>query len=144
MSRAYADHVVHIWLGFESLLDVPANAVRFTALMSEDELARDRRFLVEPARRLHRLTRGLQREMLASYLPGTSPRELSFISSATGRPALAPPFDAGGLRFQSRAYPWAGGARGARGATVGIDVEIYDKKVPLEVAPRFFSRVEAR
>ena len=31
----------------------------------------------------------------------------------------------------------------ARGAALGIDVESYDKKVPLEVARRFFSPVEA-
>ena len=30
----------------------------------------------------------------------------------------------------------------ARGALLGIDVEIYEKKVPLEVARRFFSPVE--
>ncbi len=31
----------------------------------------------------------------------------------------------------------------ARGASLGIDVEIYDKNVPLAVARRFFSPVEA-
>ena len=143
MSRLLADNVVHVWLGGEDLLDDPANAARFTALMSEDELARDRRFLVEPARRLHRLARGMQREVLSSCLPGTSPRELRFVSGPTGRPALAAPFDASGLEFNLAHTRGLVVLAVARGATVGVDVEIYDKKVPLEVARRFFSPVEA-
>jgi 4'-phosphopantetheinyl transferase len=110
--------------------------------MSEDERVRDRRFLVEPARRLHRLARGLQREVLSSYLPGTTPRELRFVSGATGRPALAPPFDASGLVFNLAHTRGLAVLAVARGAELGIDVEIYDKKVPLEVARRFFSPVE--
>ena len=143
MSRALTDNVVHVWLGFEDLLDAPANASRFTALMSEDELARDRRFLVEPPRRLHRLARGMQREVLSSYLPGTSPRDLRFVSGATGRPALAPPFDASGLVFNLAHTRGLLALAVARGVTLGIDVEVYDKRVPLEVARRFFSAVES-
>ena len=143
MPRALADNAVHVWLGFEELLDDPANATRFTALMSEDELARDRRFLVEPARRLHRLARGMQREVLSSYLPGASPRELRFVAGATGRPALAPPFDASGLVFNLAHTRGLVALAVARGATLGVDVEVYEKKVPLEVARRFFSGVEA-
>ena len=143
MARMLADNVVHVWIGSEDLLDDPANVARFTALMSDDELARDRRFLVEPARRLHRLARGMQREVLSSYLPGTSPRELRFISGATGRPALAAPYDASGLEFNLAHTRGLVVLAVARGRAVGIDVEIHDKKVPLEVARRFFSEVEA-
>ncbi|HEU5137071.1 MAG TPA: 4'-phosphopantetheinyl transferase superfamily protein [Steroidobacteraceae bacterium] len=143
MSRALADNGVHVWLGFENLLDDPANAARFTSLMSQDELVRDRRFLVEPARRLHRLARGMQREVLASYLPGTSPRELEFVNGPAGRPALAAPHDASGLDFNLAHTRGLVVLAVARGATVGIDVEIYEKNVPLEVARRFFSGVEA-
>ncbi len=142
MSRTLEDNAVHVWLASETLLDDPANAERFTALMSDDERARDQRFLVEPARRLHRLARGLQREVLSSYLPGTSPQELRFVSGQTGRPALAPPFDASGLDFNLAHTRGLVVLAVARGAPVGIDVEIYEKKVPLEVARRFFSPVE--
>lgn len=137
-----ADNAVHVWLGFENLLDDPANVARFTALMSADELARDRRFLVEPARRLHRLARAMQREVLSSYMSGTSPRELAFVSGATGRPALAPPYDSSGLEFNLAHTRGLVVLAVARGATIGIDVEIYEKKVPLEVARRFFSAQE--
>jgi len=134
---------VHVWFAFETLLDDPANAERFSALMSDNERSRERRLLVEPARRLHRLARGLQREVLSSYLPGTSARELGFVSGTTGRPVLAPPFDAGGLVFNLAHTPGLVALAVARGAPVGIDVEIHDKKVPLEVARRYFSKVEA-
>jgi 4'-phosphopantetheinyl transferase len=140
--RALAGHGVHIWFGFEHLLDDPANAARFTAPMSEDELERDRRFLVEPARRLHRLARGMQREVLSSYLPGTTPRGLAFVTGASGRPALAPPFDASGLVFNLAHTRGLVVLAVARAATLGIDAEVHDEKVPLEVARRFFSPVE--
>jgi 4'-phosphopantetheinyl transferase len=139
MTRALDDNAVHVWLAFETLLDVPGNAERFTALMSEDERVRDQRFLVEPARRLHRLARGLQREVLASYLPGTTPRELRFVSGESGRPALAPPFDSSGLVFNLAHTRGLAVLAVARGVALGVDAEIYDKKVPLEVAQRFFS-----
>ncbi|HEU4779105.1 MAG TPA: 4'-phosphopantetheinyl transferase superfamily protein [Steroidobacteraceae bacterium] len=135
-------NTVHVWLAFETLLEVPGNTERFMAVMSDEERVRDGRFLVEPARRLHRLARGLQREVLASYLPGTAPRDLQFISGATGRPALAPPFDASGLDFNLAHTRGLVALAVTRGAALGIDVEIYEKKVPLEVARRFFSPVE--
>ena len=137
------DDAVHVWLAFETLLDDPANARRFSALMSDDEREREQRFLVEPARRLHVLARGLQREVLSSYLPGTTPRELRFISGATGRPALAPPFDASGLVFNLAHTRGLVVLAVTRGAALGIDTEIYEEKVPLAVARRFFSPVEA-
>jgi 4'-phosphopantetheinyl transferase len=133
---------VHVWLAFESLLDDPATAERFTASMSDDERSRERRLVVDPARRLHLLARGVQREVLSSYLPGTSARELQFTSGATGRPTLAPPFDASGLDFNLAHTPGLVALAITRGASVGIDVEIHDKKVPLEVARRYFSPVE--
>jgi 4'-phosphopantetheinyl transferase len=134
---------IHVWLAFETLLDDPANAQRFAALMSDDERERGQRFLVQPARRLHALARGLQREVLSSYLPGTTPRELRFISGGAGRPALAPPFDATGLVFNLAHTRGLVVLAVARGATVGIDVEFDDSKAPLEVARRYFSPVEA-
>jgi len=137
------DNVVHVWLAFETLLDDPVNARRFSTLMSDDERAREQRFLVQPARRLHVLARGLQREVLSSYLPGTTPRELRFVSGDTGRPALAPPFDASGLVFNLAHTRGLVVLAVTRGAALGIDVEIYEKKVPLEVARRFFSPLEA-
>jgi 4'-phosphopantetheinyl transferase len=137
------DGAVQVWLAFESLLDDPACAQRLTALMSEEEQARERRFKVESARRLHLLARGMQREVLSSYLPGTSPRELRFISGPAGRPALAPPFDASGLVFNISHAKGLVVLAVTRGGLLGVDVELYDKKVPLEVARRFFSPVEA-
>ena len=137
------DDAVHVWLAFETLLDDPANERRFSALMSDDEREREQRFLVESARRLHVLARGLQREVLSSYLPGTTPRELRFISGATGRPALAPPFDASGLVFNLAHTRGLVVLAVTRGAALGIDTEIYKEKVPLAVARRFFSPVEA-
>jgi len=136
------DNPVHVWLAFESLLDDSANAQRFLAMMSDDERARGQRFLVESARRLHVLARGLQRQVLSTYLPGTTPRELRFMSTA-GRPALAPPYDASGLVFNLAHTRGLVVLAVTRGTPLGIDVEMYDQKMPLEVARRYFSPVEA-
>lgn len=138
----FEDDAVHVWLAFESLLDDPACAQRFAALMSVEERAREQRLLVESSRRLHVLARGLQREVLSSYLPGTTPRELRFLSVA-GRPELAPPFDASGLVFNLAHTCGLVVLAVARGAPLGIDVENYDQKVSLDVARRFFSPDEA-
>ena len=137
------DSAVHVWLAFETLLDDPACAQRFTALMSADERERGQRLRLEPARRLHVLARGLQREVLSSYLPGTTPGELRFVSGASGRPALAPPFDAEGLVFNLAHTRGLAVLAGARGGQLGIDGEIYDTKAPLAVARRYFSPGEA-
>jgi len=80
--------------------------------------------------------------VLSSYLPGTTPRELRFLADG-GRPELAPPFDASGLVFNLAHTHGLVVLAVARNGPLGIDVENYDKRVPLEVARRYFSRVES-
>ena len=97
--RALTRGVVHLWLAFESQLDDPSTAASYGAFMSDEERERERKFLVDGARRLHVLARALQRVVLASYLPDVDPTRLCFVRTATGRPSLAPPFDASGIEF---------------------------------------------
>jgi 4'-phosphopantetheinyl transferase len=71
-----------------------------------------------------------------------APRELRFARSGAGRPSLAAPFDAGGLDFNLAHTRGLVVLAVARGLEFGIDVERYDKNVPLAAARRYFSRDE--
>jgi len=133
---------VALWFARTPQLDDPAIADQYTGLMSDEERERGARILVDGARELHLLARALQRVVLASYLPGVAPRELRFVRGGGGRPSLAPPFDAGGLDFNLAHTQGLVVLAVARGLRFGIDVERYDKKVPLAAARRYFSHPE--
>jgi 4'-phosphopantetheinyl transferase len=135
---------VQLWLAFESQLDDPETLQRCAALMSEEERERDRKFLVDGARRLHVLARALQRTVLASCMPGIAPDELRFTRGVSGRPSLAPPFDASGVEFNLAHTRGLVALAVARGMRLGVDVEWLQKKVPLAAARRYFSSAEVQ
>ena len=137
-----APGTVALWCARPAQLDDPAIVDHYTDLMSDEERERGARMLLEGARQLHLLARALQRLALASYLPGVAPRELRFVRSGAGRPSLAAPFDAGGLDFNLAHSRGLVVLAVARGLEFGIDVERYDKNVPLAAARRYFSRDE--
>jgi len=143
-NRAIARGVVHLWLAFESQLDDPSTAARYGALLSDEERESERKFLVDGARRLHVLARALQRVVLASYLPDVEPRQLRFVRTATGRPSLAPPFDASGIEFNLAHTRGLVVLAVGSGTRLGVDVEWLQKKVPLAAARRYFSSEEVR
>jgi 4'-phosphopantetheinyl transferase len=135
------EDAVHLWVAPEWQLDEPTEA-RYREFMSAEEREAERRFLVEGARRLHVLARGLQRNVLAAYLPGADPAALTFRKSPKGRPALAPPFDASGIEFNLAHTEGMVVMAVCAGAKPGIDIERIGKKVPLEAARRYFSAEE--
>ena len=141
--RELADGAVHVWLASEDQFDNAAAAERFSALLSDDERARARGILIEGSRRLHLVACALKREVLSSYLPGTAPADLRFVRGVAGRPVLAPPHDASGIDFNLAHTRGLVALALTRGPHLGVDVERCEKIVPLAVARRFFSTIEA-
>ena len=135
------EDVVHLWVAPEWQLDEPTEA-RYRAFMSVEEREAERRFLVEGARRLHVLARGLQRSVLASCMPGADPAALTFQKNPKGRPALAPPFDASGIEFNLAHTQGMVIMAVCAGTKPGVDIESISKKVPLAAARRYFSPEE--
>lgn len=130
--------VVHLWVALESQLDDAIEA-RYRGFMSEEERDSERKFLVEGARRLHVLARGLQRMVLASCLRGVEPAALTFEKGPKGRPALAPPFDSSGIDFNLAHTAGMVVMAVSAGTRPGVDIESAGKPAPLAAARRYFS-----
>ena len=133
--------VVHLWIAPEWQLDESIEA-GYRQHMSAEERESERRLLIEGARRLHVLARGLQRKVLASYLPDAEPAALEFVKNPKGRPALAPPFDASGIEFNLAHTEGMVVMAVCAGMKPGVDIERLGKKVPLAAARRYFSAEE--
>lgn len=132
---------VHLWVAPEWQLDEAIEA-RYREFMSAEEREAERRFLVEGARRLHVLARGLQRGVLARYLPGADPASLIFGKSSKGRPSLAPPLDVHGIEFNLAHTAGMVVMAVCAGVRPGVDIEGISKQVPLAAARRYFSVAE--
>ncbi|WP_200841184.1 4'-phosphopantetheinyl transferase family protein [Geminicoccus flavidas] len=116
-------------------------------LLSPDEQARNRRFLVEYPRRLHAAAYALARHAIGSRL-GLPPAALRFDRSLGGRPFLAHP--TGALDFNLAHGGGLSVCALADGCRVGVDVEPADRpELSLELldgllAPGERDRVTAR
>jgi 4'-phosphopantetheinyl transferase len=124
---------VHLWLVD---LDRPATV---EAVLSADEQARAARFHFERDRQHYITGRGSLRLILGRYL-GVEPGQLRFDYTAYGRPLLANPFAASGLRFNvshAQAIYLLGATRNRE---IGVDVEAI-RPLPdaLDIAGRFFA-----
>lgn len=139
--RAPDAGLVHLWIAPEWQLDESVEA-HYRGFMSAEERESERRLLIEGARRLHVLARGLQRKVLASYLDGVDPAALRFMKNPKGRPALAPPFDASGIEFNLAHTEGMVVMAVCAGMKPGVDIERIGKRVPLAAARRYFSAAE--
>lgn len=133
---------VDAWFARESLLDDAGIAARFEGLLSDAEVVRRDRMAFDSGRRQQLLARGLSRLVLSTYAPSVAPRDWQFVQGAAGRPELAPPFDATGLHFNVAHAAGMVALAVGRVPLIGIDVEPLDRRVPLHVAPRYFSESE--
>jgi phosphopantetheinyl transferase len=90
-------------------------------VLSDDELARARRFLSDGARRRFVAGRVLLRELLAELL-GVRPADLRFEVALGGKPQLAKPWR-GAFEFSVSHSADLAAAAASRGTAIGIDVE---------------------
>jgi 4'-phosphopantetheinyl transferase len=115
---------------------------RWHLLLSSDEQERARRFLSLPAREQFVVTRGVLRTVLAAYLAG-DPKRLIFHYSANKKPALGPPFDNSGVRFNVSHAMGVALLAFSRRLELGVDVESVDRQLEFDTISRqFFSRQE--
>jgi len=115
---------------------------RCRALSSDEELRREQRFRVEPARRLHLAARALVRTRLALYT-GVPARAWRFTPGRWGRPEVCAPEGHEWLRFNLSHTRGCVIVALARGAEIGVDVESTRRDGQLlEVADRYFAPLE--
>jgi 4'-phosphopantetheinyl transferase len=121
----------------------PALLQRYRALETTEEAAREARFLFEPSRIEHLLTRALVRTTLARHAR-VEPAALRFNEGPHGRPELTWP-ELPELRFNLSNTKGLIACAVAFGREVGVDVEWMDRGgSTLEIADRFFSPREVR
>jgi len=141
---ATAPDEVHLWYAFEHDAREPALVAAYDALQTDDERARQARFVRAEDRALHRLTRALQRTVLSRYAP-VPPRAWQFVRDAYDKPAVSGPPGVAWPRFNlSHSGGLVACAVTTGGAPIGVDVELASRSIDLEqLADRFFAPREA-
>jgi len=134
------DAQVHVWRAF---CDVSCGErVRLSAWLCPEELERASRFRRQADTDRFVARRGILRALLGLYL-GTDPADLGFDQGPRGKPSLAAPASASGIRFSASHSHGLALYAIMCGREVGVDVEAVDPDFPgLRVAERFFSPCE--
>lgn len=142
-------HDIDIWLtDYNEIVDHRQFA-RLRTLLSEDEVARERRFYFDEDRKRYVVTRAMVRMVLSRYAQ-TAPDGWRFSKNAYGRPAIADAIldtdtRARGLSFNLSHTRGLIALAVTRGRELGVDVEnIATRAVSLDVAEHFFSRTEVK
>lgn len=135
---------VHLWYAFSDDAREPALVAAYDALQTDEERARQARYVRAQDRDLHRLTRALQRTVLSRYAK-VLPRDWVFVRDAYDKPTVAGPPGVPWPRFNlSNTDGLVACAVSMTVPLVGVDVEPATRHVEVEqLADRFFSPVEA-
>jgi 4'-phosphopantetheinyl transferase len=132
--------VIHVW---SVRLDPPAAEVeRLGRRLSADEWQRANRFRFDQHRRQYVVGRGALRKLLAGYLE-TDPERIQFGYGPRGKPFLAQPQSAAGLRFNLSNSHELAVVGLVMGPEIGVDVERLRSMPDCEkISERFFSASE--
>ena len=133
---------VHIW---QARLDVGSSiAQRLSTHLSQDEVRRAERFVLEKDRTSFKVARGILRELLRAYLQQPA-AAISFETGTWGKPALSGAAQLESVRFNvSHSYGLALYAF-TRDREIGIDVEKIRPEVAFEgIEDRYFSAREVQ
>ncbi len=130
---------IHVWF---SNLRQDIGSSRQWDVLSDDERVRADRFRFEKDRAEYVCGRAQLRRILAECL-GAFPQELSFCYGPMGKPELAGPFAASGLRFNLSHSGGVAVYAISHDREVGVDLEkIHELPDVEQVARRFFSARE--
>jgi 4'-phosphopantetheinyl transferase len=135
------ENEIHIW---QIDLAGQESEIHFCRrLLATDEVQRAERFYFEEHRRRFIVARGTVRQILGRYTR-LAPEHIAFEYGAKGKPELSGRATEASITFNlSHSFESALVAV-ARGATVGIDIELINPEYATEqIAERFFSRGEA-
>ena len=136
---------IDVWLTFDGEIRDADRLREYLGLLAPDEIERARRFRNEPRRQQFVVTRALMRTVLTLYVPGVDAASWRFVSGPTGKPALAPPFDAHGIHFNAAHTSGLVALAVSRMPVLGVDVEnLVVGNTPLAVATRYFDADEVR
>jgi 4'-phosphopantetheinyl transferase len=140
-----ADNEIHVWLAFDREFSDEPVLQAFETLLSPDEQARRGRLKAPGLSHQFLVTRALQRSVLSSYSAGVAPEAWRFEIAEHGKPSLAPDFAGAGLNFNIAHSAGLVVMAISRTHAVGVDVEhVGARRVPFNVAQRYFSAEEAR
>lgn len=141
---ATAPDEVHLWYAFIDEAREPALVAAYDALQTDEERARQARYLRESDRDLHRLTRALQRTVLSRYA-NVAPRDWVFARDTYDKPSVCGPSGVPWPRFNlSNTDGLVACAVSTTVPSLGVDVEPTTRHIEIEqLADRFFSPVEA-
>jgi len=136
---------VHVWEVDPTAIREPQRLVRYAAWLSEDELARQGRFLFERHQHAFLIARALVRGTLSRYAPAIRPAQWRFLIGEFGRPEIdlrsAPELQPG-LRFNLSHTDGRAVIALARGE-IGVDVEARGRRGDLRgIARHFFAKPE--
>ncbi len=135
------ENEVHIWRA--QLRVAPASLSRYQALLSQEELAKARRFYFEHDRHTWTVAHGILRLLLGTYLQ-CDPKKITFQLNAYGKPALSTSDTYGSFQFNLSHSKNLALFAFAQKNVVGVDVE-YMSDIPYEeIARHSFSPFEQR
>jgi 4'-phosphopantetheinyl transferase len=131
---------IHVWFASLRVPDAVLGALDRT--LSPDERDRANQFRHPRDRREFLAAHGIARAILSRYT-GTAPRELTLERNAAGRPALAQAPGAPALGFSMSHSGTAALFGVARERSVGVDIELIDRRlIDEEAAERILSPSE--
>jgi len=132
-----------LWCAYPDDLLAEEVAEACAAVVSEEELARCRRFRFDNNRREALTTRALSRIALSHYYP-LPPQAWRFTANAQGKPAIDPVIDPDcKMKFNLSNSPELVVCLISDGAEVGVDVESFARAGRiLELAPEVLSALE--
>jgi 4'-phosphopantetheinyl transferase len=136
---ALAQHELHVW---RSALDVaPALTYRLESTLNADEKERADKFLVPQARERFVASRGILRQLLATYLE-IEPEKVEFVYGLQGKPMLSSVHDSK-VCFSVSHSREMGLFTFASDGEVGVDIEqVKPDFNGMEIASHFFSSEE--
>ncbi len=139
------DGEAHLWLLRLRESIAPPLERRWRGLLSPEEEAANRRFLVEPARRQHLAARALVRTTLSRYA-AVEPPSWQFRDGPQGKPEIAGPAGAPPLRFNLSHTQGLVACLVTLGLDAGVDVERLARRLtdPLALARHAFAPAERR
>lgn len=133
----------HVWLVVPESVQDPDQLEQFRSILSDDELARYRRFHFPEDRQRFLVSHAMVRQVLSGYA-SLAPEEWRFTRAQHGRPEIANP-DTTGLRFNLSHTRGLAACVVTRDCACGIDTEQLDTRHHLAgIARRMFSSEEYR
>jgi 4'-phosphopantetheinyl transferase len=133
---------VHIWYVFSDRVTDPELLGRYESLMSTDEKARQKRFMMAESRHQHLIARALVRTTLSRYAD-VPPQAWTFAPNRYGRPEISGPIQTT-LRFNVSHARGLVVCAAAWECEIGVDVENVERPGEyVHLAQRFFAASEA-